>query len=394
MVVSQFARESGPTRPRVVVSVNLAVGFGRGVLSGVCAFNRVHRVWDLTIVPSWDIALDRLGSEVDGIVAQVGVAEAELVARHGPIAVSVDDVADRFPLPSVINDNVAVGELAARYLLDRGFRRFAFHGDAGRYYSDQRLAGFARVLAQRGASLSVSPHAGVGSDRDGVVVDWVGSLPSKTGVFVCHDSAAHALVRLALRCGRRVPEDLAVLGTDNDQLICETGPVPISSIATASEKIGFEAAAMLHRLLTGRGEKLDAPRCVQPLGVVTRQSSDVLAVDDPYVAAAMRYIRDHLAQRFGVDDLVAALPISRRFLETLFRRTLGRSPGEEIRRQRMDRACELLRTTDLSISDIGRACGFRDTALFSHAFRQSMQTTPTAYRRAGQLGGHDPPAIE
>jgi LacI family transcriptional regulator len=218
------------------------------------------------------------------------------------------------------------------------------------------------------------------------MADWLTALPPATGVLVCHDGAAGALVRAAARCGRRVPEDLAVLGVDNDQMICEMGPVPISSVVTASEKIGFEAATLLHRLLNNCTLPVHLPAgspvCVRPLGIATRRSSDVLAVEDPHVAAAMRYIRDHLRERFGVDDVVATLPVSRRYLEYQFRRTLGRSPGEEIRRQRMDHACELLRTTDLSIGDVGRACGFRDIALFSHGFRQSMDTTPTAYRQA------------
>lgn len=385
--MSQHIQLAMAARPRVVVSVNSAVGYGRGVLSGVVAFNRMHPAWDLTIVPSWDIALSRLGTEIDGIIAQADAEEAELVAREGMVAVNVDDGCDRFPLPSVINDNHAAGELAAGHLLDRGFHHFGFHGEAGRYYSQQRLAGFASTLLQRGAKLSLSPQAAGRNVREDDFADWLTSLPPATGVLACHDGAAHALVRAALRCGRRVPEDLAVVGVDNDQMICEMGPVPVSSVVTASEQIGFEAAALLHRLLAGHGPRVDSPMCVRPLGIATRRSSDVLAVDDPYVVAAMRYIRDHLAQRFGVDDVVASLPISRRYLENQFRRTLGRSPGEEIRRQRMDRACELLRTTDLSIGDVGRACGFHDVALFSHGFRQSMATTPTAYRQACRLSG-------
>lgn len=376
-----------PARPRVLISVNMDLAYGRGVLSGAIAFSRVHPHWDLTIVPAWDTDFQAMGPEVDAVILQADTQATELLARQGTLAVSVDDGTASFPLPSVINDNAAVGELAAGHLLDRGFRHFAFHGEPGRYYSDQRLSGFARVLDQRGATLHVYPRPPAGSAADDHLGRWLDALPPSTGVFACHDSAAHALVTTAVRRGRRIPEELAVLGVDNDQFICEMGPVPLSSVVTASEKIGYEAAALIHLLLSGRGPRSDGPQCVRPLGIVTRRSSDVLAVDDPYVVAAMRYVRDHLSQRFGVDDVVATLPVSRRYLENQFRRTLGRSPGEEIRRQRMDRACELLRTTDLTIGDVARACGFHETALFSHAFRQSRGTTPTAYRHACRLSG-------
>ncbi len=376
-------------RPRVLIAANTSVGFGRGVLAGAIAYNRVRDAWDLTICPNWDINLDGLDSQVDGAILQVDADAAARLAREGPIAVNVDDGLDRFPLPSVINDNLAIGRMAAEHLLDRGFRRFGFHGEHGRYYSDQRLEGFRQTLAQRGGEVSVSPNVGGDVNAEGPFAGWLDSLPRATGVLTCHDAAAHAMVDAALRRGRRVPEDLAILGVDNDQMICETSRVPVSSVATSSQRIGFQAAALLHRLMLGQRDRSPQPRRMPPLGVVTRHSTEVLAVENPYVVAAIGFIREHLAERFGVEDIVARLPVSRRYLESRFQRALGRSPGAEIRRQRMDRACQLLQTTDLSVRDVGKACGYHEIALFSKAFRQSTGTTATAYRKLSRLGEVD-----
>lgn len=384
--MSQTATESQNDKPKILVAVNTAVGFGRGVLTGVIAFNRMRHAWDLTMCPIWDIETDGLASLIDGAILQVDPDTADALAADGPPTVNVDDSSDHYPLPSVVNDNLAIGQHAALHLLDRGFRNFAFHGETGRHYSDQRLAGFRAVLAKHGRSVHVSPDVVDSPDPNSPFVHWLHTLPTPAGVLTCHDAAGHALVEAAIRHERRIPEDFAVLGVDNDQMICEMCTVPLSSVATAAERIGFAAAATLHRLLRARGDRTPPTvKRIPPLHVVTRRSSDVLAVNDPDVVAAIRYIREHLSDRFGVSDVVGQLSISRRHLEARFQQTLGRSPGAEIRRQRMDRACELLQTTDLPIRDVGRACGYHEIALFSKAFRQSMDTTATAYRKASRL---------
>jgi LacI family transcriptional regulator len=180
--------------------------------------------------------------------------------------------------------------------------------------------------------------------------------------------------------GLRVPDEVAVVGVDNDDLFCGLARPSLSSIIVPAERIGFEAAAVLERLLAGAKAPRN-PRLIPPAGVVTRQSSDVLAGGDPDVTAAVRFIRDHGHRPISVEDVLRAVPVSRRSLERRFRALLGRGLGEEIRRAHLQRAKDLLAATALSVTEVAGQAGFAGVHYLSRVFRQETGLTPTAYRR-------------
>jgi LacI family transcriptional regulator len=187
-------------------------------------------------------------------------------------------------------------------------------------------------------------------------------------------------VTATLDAGLRVPEDVAVVGVDNDELICETSRVPLSSVAVSAERIGFEAASLLERMM--KGEAVDVgPLCIPPQGVVVRQSSDVLAIEDENVADALRYIADNAHKPIGVEDVLDHLTISRRQLEKRFQTVLGRSPAAEIRRIRIEKAKHLMDSTNLPLSRIAERSGFHDVSFLGKSFRRETGMTPTQYRR-------------
>jgi LacI family transcriptional regulator len=215
--------------------------------------------------------------------------------------------------------------------------------------------------------------------------DWVRSLPKPAAVFTCNDLWGLQLAETCRQLGYGVPEDVAILGVQDDDLLCELARPPLSSIAIPAERIGFEAAAMLDRLLA-RPRLRPPPLLFPPLGVVNRQSTDILAVSDPQVATAVRFIQERAHQPLLVEDVLQAVSISRRALERRFRQALHRTLGEEIRRAHLERARELLARTSLAMSAVAQRSGFTDGKHLATVFRQETGVTPTAYRAQLQSG--------
>jgi LacI family transcriptional regulator len=182
-----------------------------------------------------------------------------------------------------------------------------------------------------------------------------------------------------------VPDQVAVVGVDNDQFLCDLADPPLSSVAPDSRRTGYEAAALLDRMMSGREQPRGQAIFVEPLGVVTRRSTDVQALGDPDVSAAVRFIREHACEGVSVKDLLAAVPLSRRVLEGRFRKLLGHTPHDEIARVRFERARQLLRETRLPLTEVARRSGFRNAEYLSTAFRRTFGTAPSAYRAAGGL---------
>ncbi len=178
----------------------------------------------------------------------------------------------------------------------------------------------------------------------------------------------------------RVPDEFAILAGDSDELLCEVSTPPLSAVSLACERIGYEAAAMLHQMIEGK----PAPRqpvLIAPHGVVSRQSTDFLAIDDPLIVRALRFIQNHTQHGIGVDDVLREVPLSRRSLEIQFKSYLGRTPAEEIRRVQLERARELLLNRDMSITEVALSSGFSNATRFGIAFRKKFGTTPRNFRK-------------
>lgn len=263
-----------------------------------------------------------------------------------------------------------------------------FIGHPRHLYSTQREAGFRQGLSPHGQppscfyerpSVTYRQRGHMLAVQEGLQ-RWVQSLPKPVGIFACHDVWGLQVVEACRLAELRVPEDVAIIGVDNDDLLCELARPSLSSVAVPAERIGYEAAALLERLLR-RAKPPRQPILIPSSGIVARQSSDVLALRDSDVAAAVRFIRDHAHQPLCVADVLREVPVGRRSLERRFRAALNRGLWEEIRRVHMDRAKQLLATTVQPVAEVADKAGFSDVQQLSRVFRQETGLTPSAYRR-------------
>ena len=285
------------------------------------------------------------------------------------------------------NHDFEAGRRAGEYLRGLGFKRFAFCGVEGTAWSRLRLRGSAeaagaeaRTLPRFERPLAWWRERGVGNDD---LAAWLVSLPTPTALFACNDVAGLKVVETCRSVRVAVPEDLAVLGVDDEDLLCELADPSLSSVRLDCEGIGMAAAAMLDAALGG---ELSARRShlVSPLSVVERESTRIVVSDDPLVAAASNWIRANAQLGLGAADLVAALPASRRSIEKRFRDAAGKTLREAIEEARLERAKRLLASTPLPLDSVAEASGFGSLQRFHIAFKDKEGITPGAWRRTGR----------
>ncbi len=365
-------------RPHVALIVESSIAYGRGLLRGIARYLREHGPWSIFLeqrelgaaLPDWIRAW-----KGDGILTRT--ADPRILRAGLPTVGLYDRGPDRLKLPMILNDNEAVGRLAARHLLDRGFRRLVYFGPAGEYWSELRWQGVRELSADAQRHVSVRGRWELQQER---LAAWLRRLPRPFGLVAANDMHGLRALDACRRAGLAVPEDVAVVGVDDDAELCELSDPPLSSVRLNPERAGFEAAALLDRLMQGRKAPREAT-LVGPLGVTSRPSTDILAIDDPSVARAIHVIRRRAFEGISVEELMREIPLSRRALEHRFRQRLGRTPKEEIQRLRLERARVLLAGTDLPVARIAEQLGFHQAAYLSAVFRRELGTTPAAYRK-------------
>jgi LacI family transcriptional regulator len=387
------ARSRRRARREVALLIETSNGYARGLLNGIIAYMREHESWSVYLgehargddPPRW---LRRWRG--DGVIARIENERiASAVVESGLPAVDVSAARKVASLPWVETDDRAIASAAARHLLDRHFRHLAFCGDDRFNWSRWRSEHFSRIAAEAGVPCSIyRPSARARRDWDAMedeIGHWLLSLPRPVGVMACYDIRARHVLDACRRVGLAVPDQVAVIGVDNDEFLCNLSDPPLSSVAPDTRRTGYEAAALLDRLMSGRERLRGQATFVEPLGVVARRSTDVLALGDPDVSAAVRFIREHACHGIAVKDLLDEIPLSRRVLEGRFRKLIGRTPHDEIARVRFERVRQLLRETRLPLAEIARRSGFRNAEYLSTAFRREFGTSPHSYRRSGGL---------
>lgn len=384
-------RRSRARRPHVLLIVETAMAFGRGVLEGISRY--------LVENPPWSVQLDLRELLVsppawlrhwdgDGIITRSTTPEmADIILEWGIPTVNLTDIYGDQRLPTIWNDHDAIGRMAADHLIGRGLSRFAFCGFSDHYWSARRHRGFAVALAKRGRGDVVHCHNSDWSQarrtgwekQQGEIVAWLKRLPKPIGILASNDFRGQHVLEGCRAAKISVPDEVAVIGVDNDQVICDFCQPPLSSVIPAAERIGFEAAAMLDRLMRGE-EPENRHVLVEPLGVAARHSTDVMAIDDGDVVAALKIIRERACLGLTVTDILQEVPIARSSLERRFRKSVGRSPQAEIRSVQLKRAQQLLCETDLSLAQIASLTGFKHNEYFSVVFKRELGQTPGQYR--------------
>ena len=386
----------GMSEARIALLIETSLGYGRGLLRGIVDYAKHYGPWAFYVTPG-DL-VQRVPHLVEwgatGIIARIWtpqVAKAILDTGLPVIALDLnrDQIAPGSPLANVCEicpDGAAAGRLAAEHLLDRGFRRFAFVGAFDDpLWSVRRAEGFCLRVQDAGCDCHIYP---IPKSRPGrqwakeqaSLGRWLSNFPRPLGVLACDDDRGRQVLEACHAVGMLVPEDAAIVGVDNDDLMCDLSDPPLSSVALDTERAGYEAAALLDDLIHGR---VDGSRriLVNPIGVVTRRSTHVFALDDRDVAMALRFIHDHASLPIGVPDVVHHVCTARRTLELRFHQALGRTIHEEIIRCRLQRAQLLLSETNNSVAAVAVAAGFGSSCHMYRTFRKHLNCTPSEWAR-------------
>jgi LacI family transcriptional regulator len=363
----------------------------------------LHGILDLTHQLGWRVIdLRFFAGQIpprvmsDGALVDAGASNRTLfesLRAMGCPVVNVSAMAApaELGIPQVADDQAAAGRLAAEHFIERGFRDMAYIGHRPWAEAKPLYDGFCRRIRQHDArchllrftSQAVTPA--VLATRQRQFEAWIETIPRPVGVLAYHDRMGGRICAMCRYAGLSVPEEVAVLARGNSRLECEFAPITLSSIDPDLQRQGEEAVRLLQRLMRGEPPP-EEPVLVAPKGVVVRRSTDVLAVPDPVVARALRFMWDHLDWPLSVNDIARDVRVSRRKLERDFQRELGRTPGQELMRKRLERCCELLVDTDLSVTAIAPQIGFPSKTHLHRAFRKTFGTSPRRFRLRHRTG--------
>jgi LacI family transcriptional regulator len=379
-------------RRKVAVMLQLWQNFDRGILQGIAGYVRERGNWSVFVeevehqrIPdfkAWDGDGLIVNHDNPKVVRSLRGVNKPIVAVGG--GRGWHDPASG--VPYVATDDEMIGRLAAEHLLDKGLEHFAFCGyprTRTNAWVANRKRGFINRLAKSGLGcLSFQGRHSTAVRWQEVLQDlvrWLRTLPLPVGIMGCYDYRARHVLEACRIAGLRVPDEVAVIGVDND-LVCELADPPLSSIEQGRFQIGYHAAASLDALLDGGGPVPDR-RLVAPVGVVSRQSTDLLCVADPLLARALGMIREEACRGLDAERLCRLVGVSRGTLDKRCKSLIGRPVDQEIRRVRLDRACDLLARTKMSLRAVAKEAGFGSEQYLSAVFAKQLGCTPTTYRR-------------
>lgn len=367
------------------------------MLKGIVQYARLHHPWSFFLDDEAraeaDVAWLR-SQEWDGVISRH--TTPMLVKACAQLKIPLVDLNDTEPFPGVPKirpDNTAIGHLGAEHLMERGFRTLGFNGYGNEIWSRERRDGFVEAVHLANQKCEVLDVDYPGdltpaweARQTAVISQWLRRMPKPAAIMACCDMQALLVMAAAHEAGLHVPEEVAVLGANNDLLRCDLSAPPLSSVATNAFQSGYLAAECLAGLLAGDKPGKDGTR-VDPLGVVRRQSTDLLAINDKIVAAAINYIREHACHGLTVDQVLKQVYTSRSVLEKKFRAHLKRSPQAEIRRVQVAKISQLLYETDFPLKKIAELTGFEHVEYLCVVFKRLTGQAPGAYRKKVQMKG-------
>lgn len=391
---------SSPFRPartvRVAVLIESSRAYGRGLLLGVAQYAHERAHWRMDYqerelqsgLPAW---LNQWTG--DGILARIeDEAMAQRLRQLGVPVVDLRRIVSGGSLPAVHTDETKVVRLVVEHFRERGFQHLAFCGFPGVDYSDMRARRLAQELAAQGLTCHsyvppvAAPHVWtVEFEQDGMHSEdhlawWLAGLPKPIGIMVCNDVRGQQVLNACRKASLSVPDQVAVIGVDNDEVLCGLSDPPLSSVAPNTRRIGYEAAALLDRLMSGeRVESNDF--YVEPLGIVTRRSTDTLVIPHCAAARALSFLRRNYHEPITLKDLAAELKVTLRSIQDVFKAHVGRSLHGELNRLRVLRAKDLMQDSALKLAAVAAACGFSNSRHFRRTFLHETGETPQQYRR-------------
>jgi LacI family transcriptional regulator len=380
--------------PRILLTIEDSRAYGRGLLRGIGKYARIHGPWVFQTRPEFyhggshggTRLADLKHAQIDGVITRELKPDdmKRILALGAPVIVASHMTLEP-ELPSIMTDCAQIGSMAAHHFLDRGFSHFAYCGLEEMFWSRRRARSFAGVLEEAGFDTHTYRQPRAKTNRlwgkeQFILTQWLEQLPKPVAILACTDDRARDLVEACEIAGLRVPEDVAILGVDNDELVCDLAGVPISSVALNVQKAGFEAAELLDALMRGEQVKQKVVPVI-PTRIEIRRSTDILAIEDGQVAKALDYINNHVNEPLQVSDVARAVALTERNLFERFQQVLGRSVRDQITRVRVARICWMLENTTLSLLEIALAMGLPDDKHLARYFARQKNMTPSAWRR-------------
>jgi LacI family transcriptional regulator len=393
--------------PRIALIYSRGPFFTRGLLRGIAKYSRLHGPWLLDLVD-----LDLISNaepwftkwKGDGIIAVLEddkLAEG-ILAHKVPCVIHNAHKEEKYEIPNILVDSNSIGIAAAEFLLKIGFKHFAYSGYSDIYWSQIRKASFIKQVDSLGFATSVHKEIWNANDKNwnkrnhavlmgwkeysrvrgqSQMLQWLKSLPKPVGLLACNDEYGRYIIEVCRRAKIKVPEDVAVLGVDNDQLVCELANPSMSSVSLNIQEAGYQAAELLDQLM--QKEKIKEQNVVVKATHIQQQhSTDIFTIEDDDIRLALRFIRAKATSAIGVDDIAEHVCLTRRTLERRFRKSTGRSLQDEVKRIRIERATQLLVETELKLPQIAAATGFCNSQYLWKVFRQAKGVSPNEFRKS------------
>lgn len=361
---------------KIILLVETSREFGRQLICGIARYSRLKGPWSFFREQNGLVSsIPRLTTwEADGIIMRNSQIRKELLDMNLPTILVLHDTNRPGYLPAVVTDSKAIAKMASEHLISKGLKNFAFCGFDNYEWSNARKLHFSNFIEEAGAKIylynsSFKKTVANWKNEQSQVLNWVQSLPKPIGIMTCNDDRGQHVLEVCKLAGLKVPEDVAVIGVDNDPMVCELGDPPLTSIALNVEPAGFATAQLLDELLKGAG-MCGQEILVIPTHLVQRQSTDLLAVNDAEVAKALRFIKQNAKNKLRVNDVVESTFLNRRTLELRFRKTIHRTIQQEIRFVRVESIAKLLLETDMTISEIIAIFNFTDIEHISRYFKK------------------------
>lgn len=383
---------------RLILLTDFTEAFPHNLLRGILEYSKNSEPWVVCrMPPSYKQSYGIKGVlkwarkwEADAIIGQFNDDdEVELFRQHGIVALAQDFKSRFSVIPNITSEYKQTGRMAADFFLQKGFRNFAYYGYKHVVWSEERCRGFRERVQEEGLEAHFFDYQKQNLERlwyyrTEPLADWLRGLPLPIALMACDDTQANRIMEVCRIIGLKIPEEVAVLGVDNDEIMCTLSDPPLSSVNINIKKGGYEAAQLIDRLIRDQ----EAPYediVIRPTGIVNRLSTDIYATEDKAILIALRYIHQNLSQKISVDDIVGQVPLSRRLVEVRFKNVTGKSIYHYIFDLRMERFAQLLLESKESVADIGMSVGFFDSKNLSRQFKQWKGCTPLEYRKRHEL---------
>ena len=383
---------------KIILLSDFAEDYGKNLLRGIAWYSKDHGPWTFCRMPGYyrdTIGIDGILAwakewKADGIIGQFYNNDEVWKFTQEKIPVIAQDFKERFDeIPNITGAYKETGKMAAEYFLKKGFRNFAFYGFRNIVWSRERAEGFKERVMEAGYDVHLyertdSRAVDLWHYKPATLTKWLKSLPKPVALMSCDDNLGNHITEASRLIEIKIPDEIAVLGVDNDEMLCELSDPPLSSIGLDTEKCGYEAARLMHQMIRNNSGKYE-DITVRPTQVYSRVSTDIFASSDKYIVDALRYIHENLDKNLKVNQVLKEVPMSRRSLEKRFIMTTGYPVYEYIYNKRIERFTQKLLETDMTIFEIALDLGLSDSKNIARQFKQIKGLTPVAYRKKYML---------